>query len=170
MAEPLSITTSVTAAIHSTKSLYETIKCFEDRSRTLRRLQEELQDLANILDSVTQVNNTEISILALLQRPTDRWSQVCREFEQSIKVFSRKPKVGFRDWTKMEFMGGDINEFIDIIAGYKSTISVCLATINMLVTTPCPLLTLLTSCSKTHIQCLARGLSRVQGDDRGYGI
>ncbi|EER40864.1 conserved hypothetical protein [Histoplasma capsulatum H143] len=72
-----------------------------------------------------------MSILALLQGPIDRCSQVCREFEQSMKIFSGKSKTGFRDWTKMEFMRGDINEFIDTIAGYKSTISVGLGTITM---------------------------------------
>ncbi|PGG96336.1 hypothetical protein GX51_07866 [Blastomyces parvus] len=72
-----------------------------------------------------------MSILALLQGPIGRCSQVCREFEQSMKIFSGKSKMGFRDWTKMEFMKGDINEFIDTIAGYKSTISVGLGTITM---------------------------------------
>jgi Fungal N-terminal domain of STAND proteins len=137
MAGPLNITTSVTAAIQSTNSLYETIKRFKDRSKTLRRLQDELQDLATILDSLAQVDNAETSVLPLLQRPIDRYSQVCYEFEQSIKVFSRKSRTSFRDWTKMEFMRGDINEFTDSIAGYKSTILIGLGTINMSVATPC---------------------------------
>lgn len=46
------------------------------------------------------------------------------QFEESIAAFSVRSKTSFRDWTKMEFMGGDINEFIDVIAGYKSTIAV----------------------------------------------
>lgn len=104
---------------------------FKDRNKTLRRLQDELEDLTKILDSLAQVINNEMSILALLQGPIDRCSQVCREFEQSMKIFSGKSKTGFRDWTKMEFMRGDINEFIDTIAGYKSTISVGLGTITM---------------------------------------
>ena len=61
------------------------------------RLQDKLQDLTNILDSLVQVNNTEISVLAFLEGPTDRYSQVYCEFEQSIKVFSRKSKIDFRD-------------------------------------------------------------------------
>lgn len=131
MSGPFSITSSVTAAIQSTESLCGTIKRFKDHSKVLRRLQDELQDLATVLDSLAQVNNAETSVLALLQRPIDRCSLVCREFEQSIKVFSGKSETGFRDWAKMQYMRGDINEFIDIIAGYKSTISVGLGTINM---------------------------------------
>ncbi|CVL00283.1 uncharacterized protein FMAN_09787 [Fusarium mangiferae] len=39
--------------------------------------------------------------------------------------------MGFRDWAKMEFMTGDINEFMDRLAGYKATISVGLGIIVM---------------------------------------
>ena len=123
--DPLSITASVlaviTAAIQSTKSLHETVKRFREHNKTLRRLQDELADLINILNSLTQVTSVETSMLALLQGPIDRCSQVCREFEQLMEVFSGKSKTGFRDWTRMEFMKGDINEFIDTIAGYKLT-------------------------------------------------
>lgn len=137
MTDPLSITASLvavtTAAVQSTKSLYETVKRFRGRDKILRRLQDELRDLTNILESLVQVINAEQSMLTLLQGPIERCSQVCREFEQSMEVFRGKSKTGFRDWTKMEFMRGDINEFIDTIAGYKSTISVGLGTITMLV-------------------------------------
>ena len=48
-----------------------------------------------------------------------------------METFWRKSKTGLRDWTKMEFMRGDINAFIERISGYKSTISVGLGTVNM---------------------------------------
>ncbi|KAJ5547120.1 hypothetical protein N7494_004705 [Penicillium frequentans] len=135
MADPLSITASllavITAAVQSTKALRETIIRFKDRDKTLSRLQNELQDLVTILNSLQQVIGTEASMLALLQGPIERCSQVCREFEQSMQTFDRKSKTGFRDWTKMEFMRGDINEFIDTISGYKATISVGLGTVNI---------------------------------------
>jgi hypothetical protein len=166
MADPLSITASVlaviTAAVQSTKSLYETVKRFKDRNKTLRRLQDELGDLTNILDSLTQVTNAEASMLTLLQGPIERCSQVCHEFEQSMEVFSGKSRTGFRDWTKMEFMRGDINEFIDTIAGYKSTISVGLGTITMLVAISCLLWALLTSFHEAYLQSLPPSSSRVQ--------
>ena len=156
--DPLSITASVvaviTAAIQSTKSLHETVKRFRERNKTLRRLQDELADLTNILNTLTQVTSVETSMLALLQGPIDRCSQVCREFEQSMEVFSGKSKTGFRDWTRMEFMKGDINEFIDTITGYKSTISVGLGTITMLVALPCLFRTLLTCFHEAYIQSL----------------
>lgn len=137
MADPLSITASVlavvTAAVQSARSLYETVKRYKGRDKTLRRLENELEDLTKILDMLTQVTNADPSMLSLLRGPINRCNQVCREFEQSMKAFSGKSKTGIRDWAKMEFMRGDINDFIDTIAGYKSTISVGVGTITMLV-------------------------------------
>lgn len=135
MADPLSITASslavITAAVETTKSLCATVKRFKDRDKTLRRLQDEVGDLANILESLEQVINADESMVILLQGPVKRCSQVCHEFEQSMVAFSAKSKTGFRDWAKMEFMRGDINEFIDTVAGYKSTISVGIGTITL---------------------------------------
>ncbi|KAK3669798.1 hypothetical protein LTR78_010315 [Recurvomyces mirabilis] len=135
MADPLSVAASVlaisTAAIQSAKSLFETVKRYRDRDKTLRRLQDELEDLTKVLESLTKATNTEQSVLSLLQGPVERCSLVCQEFESSMEVFGKKSKTGFRDWTRMEFMRGDINEFIETIAGYKSTISVGLGTITM---------------------------------------
>ena len=45
--------------------------------------------------------------------------------------FSSKSKTGFVDWTKMEFMKGDVNQFMDTVAGYKATISVGLGVLTM---------------------------------------
>jgi chromosome segregation ATPase len=166
MADPLSITASLlavtTAAVKSTKSLYETVKRFKDRNKTLRRLQDELGDLSNILDSLTQAANAEQSMLTLLQGPVERCSQVCSEFERSMEAFSGKTKTGFRDWTKMEFMRGDINEFIDTIAGYKATISVGLGIITMSVAIPCLLWALLTSFLEAYLQSLPASSPGVQ--------
>lgn len=135
MADPLSISASllavITAAIQSTKSLYETVQRFKDRNKTLRRLQDELKDLTNVLNSLVKVIEVETSVLSLLQGPIERCSQVCSEFEFSMKRFDSSSKMGFRDWAKMEFRRSDINEFIDTIAGYKSTISVGLGTITL---------------------------------------
>ncbi|KAL4877046.1 hypothetical protein BJY04DRAFT_199159 [Aspergillus karnatakaensis] len=133
--DPVSISVSVlaviTAAIQSANTLKETVTRFKERNKTLGRLQNELEDLTKILDLLQNAVDTDASVLALLKGPVDRCSQLCSEFEDSIKVFAKKSKTGFRDWTRMEFMRGDINEFIETLAGYKSTISVGLGTITM---------------------------------------
>ncbi|KAL2862590.1 uncharacterized protein BJX67DRAFT_366106 [Aspergillus lucknowensis] len=133
--DPVSISASVltviTAAIQSANTLKGTVTRFKERNKTLGRLQDELEDLTKVLDLLQNAVNTDASVLALLQGPVERCSQLCSEFEDSIEVFAKKSKTGFRDWTRMEFMRGDINQFIETLARYKSTISVGLGTITM---------------------------------------
>lgn len=147
MADPLSISASVlaiiTAAIQSTNSLCATVGRFKERNKTLRNLQDELEDLAKILNSLEHAVDTDAAILLLLKGPVERCSRLCNEFEQSMKVFSSRSKVGFLDWAKMEFRRGNIGEFAEAIGGYKATISVGLGIITMLVITPRQLPTVL---------------------------
>ncbi|KAF2158405.1 hypothetical protein M409DRAFT_71661 [Zasmidium cellare ATCC 36951] len=135
MADPVSITASLlaitTAAIQSTKSLYEAVRRYRGRDKTLQRLQSELEDVIKILQSLNVAIATEESILALLKGPVQRCSQICHEFKLSMEKFDRTSKMSVLDWARMEFMRGDINEFIQTLAGYKSTISVGLGTITM---------------------------------------
>lgn len=137
MADPLSITASVlavaTAAVQSVKSLNDTVSRYKGRDRTLQRLQSELQDTSGILGSLEEAVLAEASVSALLKGPVERCSEVCQEFEQSMLSFAEKSKTGLRDWAKLEFMRGDINEFIDTISGYKSTIAVGLGIITLYV-------------------------------------
>ena len=128
-----SVLAIVTAAVQSVKSLHETVSRFKGRDKTLQRLQNELHDTFNILDSLEQVLQTEASVPALLRGPIDNCSKICKAFEQSMNSFTQKNKTGFRDWAKLEFMRGDIDEFIDTISGYKATIAIGIGTITMLV-------------------------------------
>ncbi|KAL2138785.1 hypothetical protein VTI28DRAFT_6239 [Corynascus sepedonium] len=133
--DPLSISASilavVTAAIQSTKSLSATVKRYKDRDKTLNRLQHELEDLITVLDSLKAAADSDKAVSTLLKSPLTRCSQICREFEDAMKKFSGKTKTGLRDWTKMEFMRGDIHDFMDILASCKSTIMVGLGIITM---------------------------------------
>ena len=133
--DPLSISASVltviAAAITTVKALNETVGRYRGRDKTLGRLQGGLTDLINILKSLEEAAHEEISILALLKGPISRCAQVSRDFEDAMTTFSAKSKTGLKDWAKMEFMRGDINEFIDTLADYKSTIAIGLGTITM---------------------------------------
>ena len=161
MADPLSLAASLlavtTAALQSVKTLYDTVQRLKGRDKTLGRLQVLLGDLTKILDSLSEVINTEQSMFTLLEGPIKRCSKVCDEFEKSMQRFKGKSKASFLDWTKMEFMRGDINEFIDVIAEYKSTISVCIGIVTMLVALPYLLLAPLTSFHVTHHKNLTAG-------------
>ena len=137
MADPLSITVSVlavvTAALQSTQSLYQTVQRYRKRDKTLGRLQDELGDVVKLLSSVKEVVNDEQSMFTHLRGPIERCDKVCSNFEQSMNKFKGKSKTGILDWAKMEFMKGDVNEFIDTLWSYKSTISVHLGAITLLV-------------------------------------
>lgn len=137
MADPLNVAASLltvlTTAIKTTKSLLEAVRRYKERNKTLGRLCDELEDLINILENLEKACQSDSPTLDLLGRPIRRCSQLCSEFETTMNEFAAKSKVGFRDWAKMEFMRGDINEFMDTLTGYKSTISVGLGTIIMLV-------------------------------------
>ncbi|KAH6663829.1 hypothetical protein B0J14DRAFT_552469 [Halenospora varia] len=133
--DPLSISASaltvIAATITTVKALHETVTRYKGRDKTLGRLQGGLLDLVTILNSLEGAANSETPVLTLLKGPVGRCAQVCREFEDAMKIFSGKSKTGLKDWTKMEFMRGDINEFIDTLADYKSTITIGLGTITM---------------------------------------
>ena len=136
--DPFSISTSVLAVIAATvstiKAVNETVGRYKGRDKTLGRLQGGLNDLVHILSSLEEAAaDDENPVLALLKGPVSRCAQVAREFDDAMKIFGAKSKTGLRDWARMEFMRGDINEFIDTLADYKSTISIGLGIITMYV-------------------------------------
>ena len=138
MADPLSITASVltlvTTACQAVKSLYGTVERYQGRDRNLKALYAELEQVSNILTSLSKVTHIDESLWSLLSGPIERCSRICIEFEGAMKTFSNgRPKASFMDWAKLEFKKGTITEFTDEIAGYKSTITVGLGIINMLV-------------------------------------
>lgn len=138
MADPVSITASVltlaTTACQAVKSLYGTVERYQGRDRNLQALHGELAQVDNILTSLSKVTFIDESLWSLLAGPIKRCSRICVEFERAMKTFSNgKPKASFMDWAKLEFKRGTITEFTDEIAGYKSTITVGLGIINMLV-------------------------------------
>lgn len=123
MTDTVALITLIPVAIQSTNSLNETIKRYKDRR--LRRLQRDLEAFLRTLKEVhQQVCRSGASKLPV--RPVCRYNQLCREFESSIEAFGKKPKPGLTDWAKIRFKGGDIDEFIDTLAGYSSTISIWL--------------------------------------------
>jgi len=144
MADPLCVIASLlavaTAGVQSTRALKEAAQRYKTRDSILRRLLDEIGDAENILfalkqllqaDTLQPAVEADISMAALLRRPIERCSEVCGEFEKAMEQFSKKSKTGFLDWTKMEFMRGDINQFMDTVAGYKATISVGLGLLTM---------------------------------------
>ncbi len=134
MADPLSIAASaltVAATVQTIISLRDTVKRYKGRDTLLARLQNTLQDLINVLINLDEIIDKDKSpMLKHLKGPVDRCREVCDEFKKAMEIFGQKSATR-RDWMRMEFMKGDINAFIDTLAGYKSTIAISLGAINM---------------------------------------
>lgn len=121
----------VPLAVQSIKSLKDTVTRYKGRDKTLARLHHVLEDLDNILEVLERAVDSEASTRALLEGPVSRCNVLCRDFETAMQAFGGTSRMGFRDWARMEFMAGDINEFMDRLEGYKATISVGLGIIIM---------------------------------------
>lgn len=150
MADPLSVVASLlaiaTAGVQSTQSLKGAVERYKTRGTTLRRLLEEAGDAERVLAALRDLLaasmarpalDVNTSIATLLREPIERCSEVCQKFEIAMGQFSKKANTSFLDWAKMEFMRGDINQFLDTLAGYKATISVGLGVLTMCVLFHC---------------------------------
>ncbi|KAF5620086.1 hypothetical protein F52700_11406 [Fusarium sp. NRRL 52700] len=103
----------VPLAVQSIKSLKDTVTRYKGRDKTLARLYHVLEDLDNILEVLERAIDSEALTRALLEGPVSRCNTLCRDFETAMQAFGGTSRMGFRDWAKMEFMTGDINEFMD---------------------------------------------------------
>lgn len=135
MADPLSATASVvaivTVTVQSVKALHKAVSRYKGQDKILQRLQNALQEVISVMESFREVAYAGESIYALLQRPVNQCSEVCQEFKQSIESFNQNRKAGFLNEAKLEFKRCEINEFVDTISSYKSTIAVGLGAITV---------------------------------------
>ena len=138
MAEAVGLASSVLAlstfTIHSTKTLFEIVQSFRNKTRTIRELKEELEALAQILQSLQNVLNDPEIDLSALKLPLFRCGQACQGLAEYIKkctTRSNQDTTSFRDWLMLNYRGRDIGGFRNLIGAYKSTIAIALADANM---------------------------------------
>jgi len=138
MADPISITSGLVAlaafAFQSSKSLYQVVQSFKSSRKAIRELKEELEALDGVLQSLHQAAGDSDADLTGLELPVLRCGKACTDFEAMIvkcTAHSGGPRTSFRDWAKLKYMGGDIVGFKNMLAGYKSTISIALGGANL---------------------------------------
>ena len=138
MAEPIGIASGLLAlatfTIHSSGSLYRAIRSFQNNHRTIGELREELEALRGVLESLYETAAKNDADLTALKLPLFRCGKACGDFETVINkstAHSSETKTSFRDRAKLKYMGEDITGFKNMLAGYKSTISIVLADINL---------------------------------------
>ncbi|KAL5342679.1 hypothetical protein BJX70DRAFT_269047 [Aspergillus crustosus] len=128
------ITTFVALALEATIILYGTVKSVQSREKIIRELREELQDLSEVLETLHELSgHTDIDLTAL-ETPLKRCTSACTEFNALVMnctQHSSEERYSKRDWLKIRYMSDDISGFKDMLAGYKSTITIALAYVNL---------------------------------------
>ncbi|KAI9795427.1 MAG: hypothetical protein M1833_007026 [Piccolia ochrophora] len=138
MADPISISsgllTLVTFALQSSKILYHVVEGFQSAGRNIRDLKQELEALDGVLQSLQEVVNTTSVDLSALKLPLLRCGKACKEFEAVVvkcTIHSDGTRTSLRDRAKLTYMGEDIVGFRNMLAGYKSTITIALGDANL---------------------------------------
>jgi len=138
MGDPISTASGVLAlavfALKSSSMLYDLVKSFQSNQRTVRELKDELEALSGVLKSLQETAaGTDIDLTSL-KLPLMQCGKACKAFEEIIlkcTAHTKGPRTSFRDWAKLRYLGSDIAEFKNTLAGYKSTISIALGDANM---------------------------------------
>ncbi|KAL4815659.1 hypothetical protein BDW67DRAFT_185661 [Aspergillus spinulosporus] len=128
------ITTLVTLALEATIILYKNIKSIQSRDKPIRELREELEDLSELLKTLRELTGSTDVDLAALKGPLERCAGACKEFSDLVKEYTKYSsgeRYSKRDWLKIRYMGDDISGFKNMLAGYKSTITIALAYVNL---------------------------------------
>ncbi|KAF3351590.1 ABC transporter A family member 2 [Verticillium dahliae VDG2] len=93
-------------------------------------MQDELASLDGVLRSLFEAVVEEATFFMPLTLPLRQCSQVCDEFKALVDkctANSNGARPSIRDWVRLRYMDNDIRGFTEMLAGYKSTISITLA-------------------------------------------
>ena len=138
MADPISLASGLVAlttfALQSSKTLYQAIESFKSNRKAIRDLREELEALNGVLRSLAETATGNETHLDALKLPLLRCGAACKDFEAVVikcSAHSDGSKTSFRDWAKLTCMGEDVTGFRNVLAGYKSTISIALSDANI---------------------------------------
>ncbi len=139
MADPLSATSALVGLIafsyQASKALHDTIKSFRQHPKYVRDLKDELSTLEGVLLLLEQSLTTSgAEDYHAIEYPIGRCGRACEEFQQALqKCLGRDDgdTSSFRGWLKIRWMGSDIHGFRDTLAGYKSTIAIAMAGVNL---------------------------------------
>ncbi|KAJ6005657.1 hypothetical protein N7451_003601 [Penicillium sp. IBT 35674x] len=128
------IATFVTLALQSSIVLYQTVQSLQSRDKVIRELRQELEALQGVLQALQESTGNLDVDLASLEQPLKRCNNACEDFNALIRrctSHSTEERSSRRDWVKLRYMGEDISGFKNMLAGYKSTISIALAYANL---------------------------------------
>ncbi|CAI7626004.1 unnamed protein product [Penicillium pancosmium] len=129
------ILTLATFAFQCSISLYETVDSFRSHPKRVRDLLDELEALSAVLAPLVDLVKSNSGVdLSFLDLPLLRCGNVCKEFQQEVLQCasrSNSSRTSFRDWARLTYMGDNIDDFRDLLAGYKATINIALTDANL---------------------------------------
>ncbi|KAK5651383.1 hypothetical protein OQA88_12540 [Cercophora sp. LCS_1] len=130
-----SVLTLVVFAFQSSVALYTTVRSFRSQDKDVRALRDELGDLSKVLESLQQTAGAYATVdLDDLKLPLHRCGKACEEYGDIITKCTKHSdgsRPSLRDWVTQKYLQGDINQFREMLAGYKSTINVAIAHANL---------------------------------------
>jgi len=129
------ILTLINFAFKSTVTLSMAVRCCRSQNKEARALQDEISDLSKLLESLQKTANSYATIdLDKLKLPLFRCGKACEEYGNIINKFTKDSDASHpsrRSWLTLKYLQGDINQFREMLAGYKSTINVAIAHANL---------------------------------------
>jgi hypothetical protein len=129
------ILTLATFAFQCSISLYETVDSFRSHPKRVRDLLDELEALSAVLAPLVDLVKSNSGVdLSFLDLPLLRCGNVCKEFQQEVlqcALRSNSSRTSFRDWARLTYMGDNIDDFRDLLAGYKATINIAVTDANL---------------------------------------
>ena len=136
MAEAIGLASGLVAlatfAFRSGIGLYQTIQSLQNHPKNVRDLCEELETLNNVLGSLADTVGATTDVdLSALELPLLRCGNACKEFEQQLLKLSGGNQKSFRSWAKLRYLGDGIDDFKQMLAGYKSTVIIALTDANL---------------------------------------
>jgi hypothetical protein len=136
MADPTLLFSSVKAlvvvAFKSSKALHDEIKSFRSHPSQIRRLLTELSDLTLILRKLSEAGNFDLDSIKV---PLEHYIQACNDVKTELRTYCSRFSLdsrSFRDWHKLKYgSSNSIEEFRQLLHGYKSTFNIALGFLNL---------------------------------------
>ncbi|KAJ3496184.1 hypothetical protein NLG97_g2847 [Lecanicillium saksenae] len=138
--DPVSLTCSAitltTFALSASIQLTTALRGLQGHDKRTIALKRELIDLAAVLESLQQTIESNPAIdFDALKSPLHRCGTACKEYGELVARFSKHSggsKLGnIADWAKQKYLQGDVTDFKDMLAGYKATINIAIANVNI---------------------------------------
>ncbi|KAL4942535.1 hypothetical protein BDV06DRAFT_161609 [Aspergillus oleicola] len=124
-----------TFACRSTVALYESIRRFSLYPKQVRDLLEELAALNAEVSSLAELIQAKTDVdLSGLSLPLLQCGNACREFQQeTLRCLSQSSdsRSKVRSWTRLRYMGDNIDGFRRLLADYRMTFGIALTDANL---------------------------------------